>query len=294
MSSAIVARRVPLKIGPSYETRHGRMYCCQAEDFFNSRIASRYAGKVQLIFTSPPFPLNRRKAYGNLRGAKYTEWLAQFALFFKNLLTPTGSIVLEMGNAWEPGEPVMSTLALEGLLEFLKKGSLKLAQQLICYNPARLPTPAQWVNVERIRLKDSYTHLWWMASTGRPYADNRKVLKPYSSAMLSLLRTGKYNSGKRPSEHNIGETSFLTNNHGAIPPNVLTISNTANGDPYQTYCKERGIELHPARMNVGLRRNRPHRRTSSGAHAARSSSPYRPEEISHRQNSRSKTCGPTN
>ena len=235
-----------------HETRRGRIYCCRAEDFFLSRQAKRYVGKVQLIFTSPPFPLNTKKAYGNLQGGQYTDWLAKFALLFKQMLTPTGSIVLEMGNAWEPGQPVMSTLALEGLLKFLKKGDLKLAQQFICHNPARLPSPAQWVNVERIRLKDSYTHLWWMATTERPYADNRNVLKPYSSSMLRLLKSGKYNSGKRPSQHNIGEKSFLTDNCGAIPSNVLSFSNTGNGDPYQRYCKKHELELHPARMHTGL------------------------------------------
>ena len=115
-----------------------------------------------------------------------------------------------MGNAWEPRRPVMSVLALESLLQFLKKGELQLAQQFICYNPARLPSPAEWVNVKRIRLKDAYTHLWWMAATDRPYADNRNVLTPYSKSMLSLLKTGKYNAGKRPSEHHIGKTSFLS------------------------------------------------------------------------------------
>src|SRR5208337_3715662 len=222
---------------PAFRTRRGRIYCCNVEDFFKSSKARQYVGKAQLIFTSPPFPLNTKKAYGNLQGEEYTDWLARFAPLFKQMLTPTGSIVVEMGNAWEPGQPVMSTLALEGLLKFLRQGDLRLAQQFICHNPARLPSPAQWVNVERIRLKDSYTHLWWMAATERPYADNRNVLKPYSPSMLRLLRTGKYNSGKRPSQHTIGEKSFLTNNNGAIPSNVLSFSNTGNGDDYQLYCR---------------------------------------------------------
>src|SRR5258707_1329456 len=128
---------------PQFRTRRGRIYCCNAEDFFHSPKAKNYFGKVQLIFTSPPFPLNTKKAYGNLQGEEYTDWLAKFAPLFKQMLTPTGSIVLEMGNAWEPGEPVMSTLALEGLLKFLKAGDLKLAQQFICHNPARLPRPGQ-------------------------------------------------------------------------------------------------------------------------------------------------------
>jgi DNA modification methylase len=228
------------------------MYCGKIEDFFQSSLAEEYRGKIQLIFTSPPFPLNRKKAYGNKQGDAFSDWLAELAPHFKKLLTATGSIVMEMGNAWEPGRPVMSVLALESLLEFLKKGDLNLAQQFVCYNPARLPSPAQWVNVDRIRLKDAYTHLWWMSPYDRPYADNRNVLKPYSQSMLDLLRTKKYNAGRRPSEHNIGATSFLRNNAGAIPPNVLTIANTGNGDVYQKYCRANDLKPHPARMPLAL------------------------------------------
>jgi len=147
---------------------------------------------------------------------------------------------------------VMSTLALEALLAFRKEGKLLLAQQFVCHNPARLPSPAQWVNVERIRVKDAYTHVWWMSRSERPYANNRNVLKPYSESMLQLLKTQRYNAGKRPSEHKIGAKSFLTNNNGAIPSNVLTFTNTANGDPYHLYCRELGLKPHPARMPGGL------------------------------------------
>src|SRR5438270_8324841 len=240
------------KIRASYRTDSGVMYLGRAEAFLRSFRAERLAGKVQLIFTSPPFPLNRKKAYGNLRGDIYAQWLAGFASSFKKLLTPTGSIVIELGNAWESGKPIMSVLALEALLKFLKRGKLNLAQQFICYNPARLPSPAQWVNVERIRLKDAYTHVWWMSPVERPSANNRNVLKPYSASMNGLLKSGKYNSGKRPSQHNIGKSSFLTNNGGAIPSNVITISNTSNGDRYQTYCRNNKLQLHPARMPIGL------------------------------------------
>lgn len=208
----------------------------------------RYHGKVQLIFTSPPFPLNRKKKYGNLQGESYSRWLASFAPIFKEFLKEDGSIVIELGNAWEPGKPVMSNLALKSLLAFQEGGNLNIAQQFIAYNKARLPSPAQWVNVERIRVKDSYTNVWWMAPSERPKADNTKVLKEYSAAMLHLLESGKYSSGKRPSEHNIGKESFLKNNKGAIPSNVLVVSNTLASDNYMAYCKRRKKPLHPARM----------------------------------------------
>ena len=172
-----------------YATEYGHMILGQAEDALTSDLVQRYKGTVQLVFTSPPFPLNHKKKYGNLQGEKYVAWLASFAQPLAEMLAPDGSIVIELGNAWEPGKPVMSTLALEALLAFRKAANLYLCQQFVCNNPARLPGPAQWVNVERIRVKDSFTHLWWMAPTTRPKADNRRVLVKYSEAMESLLKT---------------------------------------------------------------------------------------------------------
>ncbi len=236
----------------AYKARLGTMYQGLAEEVLSSAIGKNHEKQVQLILTSPPFPLNNKKKYGNLQGAAYTEWLASFAPIFRKFLRKNGSIVMEMGNAWEAGEPVMSTLTPRALIAFQERGQLKLCQQFICYNPARLPSPAQWVNVERIRVKDAFTHLWWMAPTTRPKADNRRVLKEYSESMLRLLTSRKYNAGVRPSEHRIGESSFLKNNKGAIPSNVLTIANTRSTDNYQSYCRQHGLQFHPARMPVEL------------------------------------------
>jgi site-specific DNA-methyltransferase (cytosine-N4-specific) len=223
-----------------------------AEEALDSDFLRKRKGKVDLVFTSPPFPLNRKKKYGNLQGQAYIDWLAGFALKLRPLLKPRGSIVMEVGNAWEPGRPVMSTLALRALLAFLDTGKLLLCQQFIYNNPARLPGPAQWVTVERIRVKDSYSHLWWMAATDRPKATNRRILQPYSVSMLKLLKSKKYNAGARPSEHHIGKTSFFRQHKGAIPSNVITFTNTQASSPYLNYCRLRNLTLHPARMPIGL------------------------------------------
>jgi len=236
----------------AYSTDWGKSFYGKAEEILQSSLAAEYTGKVNLIFTSPPFPLNRKKKYGNLEGQEYMNWLANFALVFRHLLHPLGSIVIEVGNSWEPRRPAMSTLGLRALLEFLERGNFVLCQQFIWNNPARLPSPAQWVNVERIRLKDAYTHLWWMSTSDRPKADNRRVLKSYSTSMQQLLKSGKYNSGRRPSEHNISQTSFLTDNNGAIPSNVITEANTQANTPYLKYCELKGLQPHPARMPMGL------------------------------------------
>ena len=235
-----------------YQTSRGRMYQCTVESLLDSDLGRRLRGRVQLIFTSPPYPLNRKKQYGNLTGAAYVHWLSALAPCLAALLKPNGSLVIELGNSWNPGSPTMSTLALEALLAFKDAGRLYLCQQFICYNPARLPSPVPWVNRERIRVKDAYTTLWWMSPTDRPAADNRRVLTTYSPRMQRLLRLRAYNAGNRPSQHKIGKTSFLTNNGGAIPSNVLTISNTTSNDPYLRYCRKARIVPHPARMSPDL------------------------------------------
>ena len=212
----------------------------------------RFEGKINLIFTSPPFPLNRKKRYGNETGETYITWLSAFGPLFKKMLTPDGSIVVEMGNSWEPGKAVMSTLAMRALLEFQDKNELYLCQEFVWHNPARLPSPAQWVNVERSRVKDSFTKLWWMSPTEKPKANNNRVLQEYSKAMKDLLKRGAYNAGKRPSQHDISKTGFLRDHGGSIPSNVLTYANTQNGDPYQLYCRKNDLPLHPARMPADL------------------------------------------
>jgi DNA methylase len=235
----------------AFTTPMGGSYLGLAEDVLRQDLA-RYKGKVSLILTSPPFPLNRKKRYGNLTGEEYRGWLAGFASIFREYLKPRGSIVMEIGNAWEPGQPSMSTLGLEALIDFRDAGRLALCQQFVWFNPTKLPTPVQWVNIKRSRVKDAFTHIWWMAKGRNPIADNRRVLVEYSDSMKHLLERQTYNSGLRPSQHNIGAKSFLKDNGGAIPSNVLTVSNSNGTDKYQIYCREHALKSHPARMPIAV------------------------------------------
>ncbi len=232
----------------AYQTKFGRMFHGKTEEILGTDFFHSLKGNVQLIFTSPPFPLVRKKRYGNLAGEQYVEWLTSFASQFRDLLKRNGSLVVELGNAWEAGQPSMSTLPIRALLALQEAGEFHLCQEIIWHNPARLPGPAQWVNVERIRLKDSHTRFWWFSKSPRPKANNRRVLQPYSQSMKALLKRKSYNAGRRPSQHDIGEASFLTNHGGSIAPSVITLANTRANDPYQQYCQDRKLTPHPARM----------------------------------------------
>jgi site-specific DNA-methyltransferase (cytosine-N4-specific) len=255
-----------------YRTKLGSYYLGDSIKLIEEKLIKKYKGNVNLLITSPPFPLNQKKRYGNYMGYEYKEWFISLAPIFSELLAPNGSIVIEIGNAWEPGLPVQSTLHLESLIGFVKhpQAGLNLCQELICYNPSRLPSPAEWVTIERTRLTDSYTHVWWMAKSSKPKANNKSVLRPYSKSMKELLRKKKYNAGRRPSNHSISEKSFLENHGGSImpnfleldnmvenettrlPENVIRFSNTNSNDSFLRICRMKGITPHPARMNPGL------------------------------------------
>ena len=143
---------------PVYETTHGALYHGKSEEVLKSSALSAHVGKVQLVMTSPPFPLNTKKAYGNRTQDEYVSWFADFAPLLREMVTENGSIVIEIGNAWMPDKPVMSTHVLKAFLAFLEKGDLHLCQEFIWYNPARLPSPVEWVNIERSRVKDAFTY----------------------------------------------------------------------------------------------------------------------------------------
>jgi hypothetical protein len=237
-------------------------------ELLSGSLGRQLKGTVQLLLTSPPFPLNDKKRYGNKVGDAYLEWFTHLATTWSPLLTPTGSIVVEMGNAWEPGRPIQSLLPLRAILGFIgaPDAGLRLCQEFVCHNPARLPTPAQWVTVEHTRAVDSFTHVWWMSRSDKPKCDTRQVLRPYSSSMKELLARGTYDAGKRPSGHTIGKTSFLKDNGGSLPHNVLGVdpadpqeainllsaSNTASNDYFSRRCRELGLTPHPARMSSKL------------------------------------------
>ncbi|NJL33934.1 MAG: site-specific DNA-methyltransferase, partial [Chloroflexaceae bacterium] len=164
---------------------------------------------IDLICTSPPFALLRRKAYGNVHADNYIEWFMQFAYQFARILKPGGSLVIDIGGTWVRGVPVRSLYHYELVLRLCQPvenggGGFHLAQELYWYNPAKLPTPAEWVTVRRVRVKDAVNTVWWLSRAPHPKANNRRVLKEYSNSQLKLMRNG-YKPKLRPSEHDISD-----------------------------------------------------------------------------------------
>lgn len=227
---------------PYYVTPYGKAYHCDSLELLK-QIPNNV---IDLVLTSPPFALTSKKEYGNKQEAEYLKWFLGFSKEFKRILKPEGSFVVDLGGAYLPGYPTRSIYQYELLVRLVKEQKFFLAQEFFHYNPARLPGPAQWVNVERSRVKDSVNLVWWLSKSQRPKADNRKILQPYSKAMQNLIKNG-YKAKMRPSGHNITH-KFQKNNRGSIPPNLLTLGNNESNSKYMKRCKVEGIKPHPARF----------------------------------------------
>jgi DNA modification methylase len=219
---------------------------------------------ANLVITSPPYALHFKKEYGNVSKQDYVQWFLPFAREIYRVLKDDGSFVLNIGGSYNAGSPTRSIYHFKLLIALVEELNFHLAQECFWYNPAKMPMPAEWVTVRRVRVKDSVEYVWWLSKSVSPKANNRKVLKPYSKDMLRLNSRG-VREAVRPSGHNITSSFTEIEAGGSIPSNVvedtifddlasnmLKFGNNAANDRYTVRCKESGIAAHPARFPSAL------------------------------------------
>jgi DNA modification methylase len=210
--------------------------------------------------TSPPYALHFKKAYGNETKEQYVEWFLPFAREIFRVLKDDGSFVLNIGGSYNKGVPTRSLYHFRLLIALVDAIGFHLAQECFWYNPAKMPAPAEWVTVRRIRVKDSVEYVWWLSKTAHPKASNLHVLREYSPDMIRLNRRNLRET-IRPSGHVIRESFTKLNPGGAIPSNVIEsewdgelpesmmkMGNNSANDAYTMRCKAEGIKIHPARF----------------------------------------------
>ncbi|EAV47469.1 DNA methylase N-4/N-6 [Methylophilales bacterium HTCC2181] len=207
---------------------------------------------VNLIVTSPPFGLLSKKSYGNENSENYCDWFRSFAESFNQVLADDGSLVIDIQGVWSKGIPARSLYHFKLLQMLCEEYGFYLCQEHYWWNPSKLPSPAEWVTVKRVRVKDAVNCIWWLSKTPNPKANNKKILTSYSESMLSVLSNGFYNKGTRPSGHKLSKSHFSINHGGSIPPNLIVASNAASCGPYFDYCKKYGLKIHPARFPYAI------------------------------------------
>lgn len=241
---------------PFYRTTAGAAYLGDSSE----ALKALPNGSVNLVFTSPPYALHFKKEYGNASKADYVEWFRPFAQQIHRVLADDGSFVLNIGGSWNSGIPTRSLYHFKLMIALVEELGFHLAQECYWYNPAKMPVPAEWVTVRRVRIKDSVEHVWWLSKTPYPKADNRRVLRPYSADMLRLARKG-VKTTVRPSGHNITSSFDKIDSGGSIATNVLEdqlanemliAGNNSANDSYTKRCRESGMKIHPARFPGAL------------------------------------------
>jgi len=237
---------------PLYRTEFGLAILADSLDV----LGQMPAASVNLVLTSPPYALHFKKEYGNVDKRKYVEWFLPFAEEIRRVLRDDGSFVLNIGGSYNKGTPTRSVYHFKLLIALVEELQFHLAQELFWYNPAKMPAPAEWVTVRRMRVRDSVEYVWWLSKTPWPKASNKKVLRPYSKDMIRL-NARKVRETVRPSGYVIRSGMDQIEAGGSIPPNVieedvpedmLRFGNNAANDPYTLRCKEAGIKIHPARF----------------------------------------------
>jgi DNA modification methylase len=234
---------------PVYSTELGAAYCGDS-----LRLLTELPDEsISLVMTSPPFALQRKKEYGNENQDEYVDWLLQFGRAVLPKLKADGSLVIDIGGAYEKGVPVRSLYPFRVLLGLCDDVGFHLAEDFYWFNPSKLPSPIEWVNKRKLRAKDSVNTVWWLSKTAWPKADISKVLAEYSARMKKLLEdpSAFYKPKVRPSGHDIGE-GFGRDNGGAIPSNLLQIPNSESNGTYLAGCKALDLKGHPARFPAKL------------------------------------------
>lgn len=232
-------------VNPLYYTRLGAAYCGNALQLLENLPSN----SVDLVITSPPFALQRKKEYGNRDQDDYVDWLLEFTFQVRRVIKENGSFVIDLGGAYRKGRPIRSLYNYRVLVKLCDEQGWNLAEEFFWFNPSKLPSPIEWVNKRKIRTKDSVNTVWWLSKSDYPKASVSNVLVPYSKRMKKLLQDSEkyYSPKERPSGHSIS-ANFNTDNGGAIPSNLLQIPNTESNSQYLRLCKKVGIKGHPARF----------------------------------------------
>jgi DNA modification methylase len=255
--STEAARKLPV-VGctPYYSTELGDAFLADALHVLRSLPDA----SINVVVTSPPYALHFKKDYGNAEKHDYIDWFLPFAKEIFRVLAANGSFVLNIGGSYNKGLPTRSLYHFKLLVALVERIGFHLAQECFWFNAAKMPMPAEWVTVRRVRVKDSVEYVWWLSKTPWPKADNRAVLKAYSPDMERLNRRGLRRT-TRPSGHNIKPSFAKVEAGGSIPPNVLEeelpvdllkFGNNSANDVYTERCRSAGIKIHPARFPSAL------------------------------------------
>lgn len=216
-----------------------------------------FKNEISLIITSPPYLLTKDKSYGNI-GANDKQWvqnMLDLAAGWKDMLTPDGSIVLNIGGSYKK-DMGYQNLHIERLLIALEDQlDIHLCQKFQWWNPCKMPTGHHVTKIKKHCVNAVEEFLWLSPNPKKAKANNQNVLVEYSEKHKKLILnqiSRKPSVRWRPSDQRASDQTFYADNGGAIPHNILISAPEGANSKYSRFCKENKLPRHPAMFNFVL------------------------------------------
>jgi hypothetical protein len=145
----------------AFSTDLGCALWANAQDVF-----SGLQDNITLAFSSPPYPLARARAYGNVSEQLYVDWLCETIAPIIKSLRPGGNVVLNLSNDIFESKLPSRSLYLERLtLALQDRFGLHLMDRFVWHNPSKAPGPLQWASIKRVQANVGYEPVLYIGST---------------------------------------------------------------------------------------------------------------------------------
>jgi len=244
-----------------YEAASGGEYLWADAATAAGHLADR---SVNLIFSSPPYPITAGRAYGRFSPDAVVRMILEGASHWHRALQDDGSLVLNLKDCWLPreetgGAPERSLYIERLLLALVDEAKFHLADKHYWRNSASAPT-TPFVTINKVRCGCDIESVLWLSKTRRPYADSREVMEPAKpSTIATYLAKARMQQRSKvcPSgQNNIFEEQITKAVKGetvlVLPRTVQTFANSDPQTKLTARLLEAGLPKHGARMPLAL------------------------------------------
>jgi len=183
------------------------------------KVLADYAGKVDLIVTSPPYADARRNHYDSIHPDKFVKWFLTFHEPFFNALKPTGSLVLNIKDKVVDG--VRHRYVWQTIEALSAHGWFAIDDYL--WHKTN-PMPGYWPT----RLSDGWEYCFHLSKSHRPYFNSDAVRKPIGDWVgARLTKLGKNDLTRQNSGNASGfgrDISKWVGKETVLPSNVISLA----------------------------------------------------------------------
>lgn len=214
------------------------------------KIFEKSTEPIHLMLSSPPYPLQAPRAYGNVKEAEYVDWICYMIEPIVRNLLEGGSVVLNISNDISLKKSPAKSLYKERLVIALQdRLGLYKMDEIPWINTSKIPTNAYATQKKILMLPAWEPILWFCNNPAMVRASTTKILRPHSQEHLDYVKNGgskkEYINGD--GKYHIKQGAFSKETKGSLPKNIFTRGHrSAETNRYHKICNELNIAKHAA------------------------------------------------